>query len=66
VAYKRMMYLKENTLVVEDERKIARLLLIEQERKGYQVRIAADGTVGWNAYQQDGIAFNLCREVVAV
>jgi two-component system OmpR family response regulator len=44
--------MKETILVVEDERKIARLLEIELESEGYQVLIATDGTAGWNAYQQ--------------
>ncbi len=41
-------------LVVEDERKIARLLQIELESEGYEVHVAFDGTAGWMAYQQGG------------
>ena len=41
-------------LVVEDERKIARLLQIELESEGYQVRVAGDGVSGLNAYREGG------------
>jgi two-component system OmpR family response regulator len=39
-------------LVVEDERKIARLLQIELESEGYQVCLAQDGIEGWAAFQE--------------
>jgi two-component system OmpR family response regulator len=39
-------------LVVEDERKIARLLQIELESEGYQVWLAQDGIEGWSAFQE--------------
>lgn len=45
----------ETLLVVEDERKIARLLQIELESEGYQVRVALDGTAGWTAFLEGGI-----------
>jgi DNA-binding response OmpR family regulator len=45
----------ETLLVVEDERKIARLLQIELESEGYQVRVASDGTAGWMAFLEGGI-----------
>ncbi|RXZ82104.1 DNA-binding response regulator [Paenibacillaceae bacterium] len=45
----------ETLLVVEDERKIARLLQIELESEGYQVRVALDGTAGWAAFLEGGI-----------
>ena len=38
----------ETILVVEDERKIARLLEIELESEGYGVKLAPNGTEGWN------------------
>ncbi|MCQ6557148.1 response regulator transcription factor [Paenibacillus mendelii] len=39
-------------LVVEDERKIARLLQIELESEGYRVLLAHDGIEGWAAFQE--------------
>lgn len=42
-------------LVVEDEKKIARLLQIELDSEGYGVRLAADGASGWAAYREGGI-----------
>lgn len=42
-------------LVVEDERKIARLLQIELESEGYQVQVAFDGLTGWNSYREQGV-----------
>ena len=47
--------MNETILVVEDERKIARLLEIELESEGYTVRLAADGTTGLAAYREGGI-----------
>lgn len=46
-------------LVVEDERKIARLLQIELESEGYAVSLAPDGVEGWAAYKAGGIALVL-------
>lgn len=46
-------------LVVEDERKIARLLQIELESEGYGVSLAPDGVEGWAAYKAGGIALVL-------
>ncbi|WP_059049792.1 response regulator transcription factor [Paenibacillus senegalimassiliensis] len=46
-------------LVVEDERKIARLLQIELESEGYAVSLAPDGVEGWAAYKAGGIALIL-------
>ncbi|OMF24973.1 DNA-binding response regulator [Paenibacillus sp. FSL H8-0548] len=44
--------MNKNILVVEDERKIARLLQIELESEGYRVRLAQDGLEGWTAFQE--------------
>jgi two-component system OmpR family response regulator len=49
----------ETILVVEDERKIARLLQIELESEGYEVRLAPDGVEGWAAYKAGGVALIL-------
>lgn len=49
----------ETILVVEDERKIARLLQIELESEGYEVSLAPDGVEGWAAYKAGGIALVL-------
>jgi len=46
--------MSETILVVEDERKIARLLQIELESEGYQVRLAWNGTEGLAAFQEGG------------
>lgn len=46
-------------LVVEDERRIARLLQIELESEGYAVSLAPDGVEGWAAYKAGGIALVL-------
>lgn len=46
-------------LVVEDERKIARLLQIELESEGYAVSLAPDGVEGWAAYKAGDIALVL-------
>ncbi|MHA7965294.1 response regulator transcription factor [Paenibacillus sp. CAU 1782] len=46
-------------LVVEDERKIARLLQIELESEGYEVRLAPDGVEGWASYREGGISLAL-------
>lgn len=46
-------------LVVEDERKIARLLQIELESEGYAVKLAPDGVEGWAAYKEGGAALIL-------
>lgn len=51
--------MNQTILVVEDERKIARLLQIELESEGYQVRIALDGTDGWAVFQEGGMDFIL-------
>lgn len=51
--------MKETILVVEDERKIARLLEIELESEGYGVRLAPDGVEGWAAYKEGGAALIL-------
>nr|WP_221401365.1 response regulator transcription factor [Paenibacillus phyllosphaerae] len=42
-------------MVVEDERKIARLLEIELESEGYRVLLAGSGNDGWLAYREGGI-----------
>src|SRR5690606_35984434 len=42
-------------LVVEDERKIARLLQIELESEGYTVYVAFDGLAGWNTYREQQV-----------
>lgn len=47
--------MSETILVVEDERKIARLLQIELESEGYETRVATDGLASWQAYQEGGI-----------
>lgn len=44
--------MESTILVVEDERKIARLLQIELESEGYVVQVAFDGLSGWNAYRE--------------
>lgn len=46
-------------LVVEDERRIARLLQIELESESYAVSLAPDGVEGWAAYKAGGIALVL-------
>jgi DNA-binding response OmpR family regulator len=46
-------------LVVEDERKIARLLQIELESEGYEVRLAPDGVEGWASYREGGVSLAL-------
>lgn len=46
-------------LVVEDERRIARLLQIELESEGYAVSLVPDGVEGWAAYKAGGIALVL-------
>ncbi|MFX3632752.1 MAG: response regulator transcription factor [Candidatus Pristimantibacillus sp.] len=51
--------MNQTILVVEDERKIARLLQIELESEGYQVRVALDGTDGWTLFQEGGMDFIL-------
>jgi two-component system OmpR family response regulator len=51
--------LSETILVVEDERRIARLLQIELESEGYEVRLAPDGVEGWAEYKAGGIALIL-------
>ncbi|QNK56139.1 response regulator transcription factor [Paenibacillus sp. PAMC21692] len=51
--------MSETILVVEDERKIARLLQIELESEGYEVRLAPDGVEGWAAYKAGGVALIL-------
>ncbi|CAM4214129.1 DNA-binding response OmpR family regulator [Paenibacillus endophyticus] len=48
--------MNEAILVVEDERRIARLLQIELESEGYEVRLASDGVDGWGEYKAGGIA----------
>ncbi|MGO4546019.1 response regulator transcription factor [Paenibacillus sp. 2TAB23] len=48
--------MNEAILVVEDERRIARLLQIELESEGYEVRLASDGVEGWGEYKAGGIA----------
>ncbi|MFF2479820.1 response regulator transcription factor [Paenibacillus sp. NPDC058071] len=45
----------ETILVVEDERKIARLLQIELESEGYRVLLAGSGTEGWSLYGNGGV-----------
>ncbi|MFD1954989.1 response regulator transcription factor [Paenibacillus thailandensis] len=47
--------MNETILVVEDERKIARLLEIELDSEGYRVRIAHNGNDGWAAYRDGGV-----------
>lgn len=44
--------MNKTILVVEDERKIARLLQIELESEGYRVQLAYDGIAGWAAFQE--------------
>ncbi len=51
--------MNETILVVEDERKIARLLQIELESEGYEVRLAPDGVEGWAAYREGGVSLAL-------
>ncbi len=51
--------MSETILVVEDERKIARLLQIELESEGYEVSLASDGVEGWAAYKSGGISLVL-------
>lgn len=51
--------MNEAILVVEDERRIARLLQIELESEGYEVRLAPDGVEGWGEYKAGGIALIL-------
>ncbi len=51
--------MNETILVVEDERRIARLLQIELESEGYEVRLAPDGVEGWAEYKAGGIALIL-------
>lgn len=52
---KRGMGMEETILVVEDERKIARLLQIELESEGYRVLLAASGTEGWSVFREGSI-----------
>lgn len=51
--------MSETILVVEDERKIARLLQIELESEGYEVSLAPDGVEGWAAYKAGGVSLVL-------
>lgn len=51
--------MNETILVVEDERKIARLLQIELESEGYAVSLAPDGVEGWAAYKAGGVSLVL-------
>ncbi|WP_138752272.1 response regulator transcription factor [Paenibacillus sinopodophylli] len=48
--------MNEAILVVEDEKRIARLLQIELESEGYEVRLAPDGVEGWAEFKAGGIA----------
>ncbi len=41
-----------NILIVEDEKKIARILQLELEHEGYVTAIAHTGLEGWNAFQE--------------
>ncbi|WP_054027350.1 response regulator transcription factor [Bacillus sp. FJAT-28004] len=47
--------MEDTILVVEDERKIARLLQIELESEGYRVLLAESGTDGWSVFREGGI-----------
>ncbi|MGO4540584.1 response regulator transcription factor [Paenibacillus sp. 2TAB19] len=51
--------MSDTILIVEDERRIARLLQIELESEGYGVRLAPDGVEGWAEYKAGGIALIL-------
>lgn len=51
--------MQETMLVVEDERKIARLLEIELESEGYLVRLAPDGNEGWEQFQKGSMSLIL-------
>lgn len=46
---------QKTILVVEDEKRIARLLEMELESEGYAARIENDGLAGWQAYREGGI-----------
>lgn len=53
-------------LVVEDERKIARLLQIELESEGYEVHVAFDGLAGWNSYREQQVELILLDVMMPV
>lgn len=55
VVIKECVGLSNTILVVEDERKIARLLQIELESEGYHVKVAGDGLTGLELYREGDI-----------